>query len=337
MPGILRVLRAGPGATVQDGGRYQHRRHGITPAGPMDWAAFRIANLALGNDPDRAAAVEIGPSGVEFLYEAGEPVSVAISGGFSWLRDGSEVGPAARLVLRPGERLAARPTAGAFAYLAVAGGLNTPVELGSRATHTRSRMGGIEGRMLREGDVLPLLAQEPPLGEARIAAPWLTRTTAPLRVVLGPQDDYFAEDALSAFFSAEFRLTTASDRMAYRLEGPEIAHKESFNIVSDGIAMGAIQIAGDRQPLVLMADHPPTGGYPKLGHVARADIGRLAQLRRGETCRFVRVSVEEARAALLALEGEIAATARHLHAPLRQISTQDLPRHNRIDGVGGSS
>ncbi len=334
MPGILRVLRAGPGATVQDGGRYHHRRHGVTPAGPMDWAAFRTANLALGNDPDRPAAVEIGLSGVEFLYEAAAPVGVALcGGGFSWLRDGSEVGPAVRLVLRPGERLAARPTAGAFAYLAVAGGLDTPVELGSRATHTRSRMGGIEGRMLREGDVLPLLAEEARLGEARIAAPWLTRNAAPLRVVLGPQDDYFGDDALSAFFSEEFRLTTASDRMAYRLEGPEIAHKESFNIVSDGIAMGAIQIAGDKKPLVLMADHPPTGGYPKLGHVARADIGRLAQLRRGETCRFVRVSVEEARAALLALEGEIAATARYLHAPLRQSSTQDLPRHNRIDGV----
>src|ERR1700728_3739063 len=95
MPGILRVLRAGPGATVQDGGRYHHRRHGVTPAGPMDWPAFRTANLALGNHPDRAAGVEIGPSSVEFLYEAAGPVGVAICGGFSWLRDGIEVGPSA--------------------------------------------------------------------------------------------------------------------------------------------------------------------------------------------------------------------------------------------------
>lgn len=307
MPGILRILRAGPGATIQDGGRYRHRRHGVTPAGPMDWVPFRAANLALGNDPDRAAAVEIGPSAVEFLYEGAGPVGVAITGSFSWLRDGSEVGPAARLLLRPGERLAARPTAGVFAYLAVAGGLATPVELDSRATHTRSRMGGIEGRMLREGDLLPLMAEEARFGEVRIVASWLTRSAAPLRVVLGPQDDHFGGEGLSAFFDSEFRVATASDRMAYRLEGPEIAHQKGFNIVSDGVAAGAIQIAGDKKPLILMADHPPTGGYPKLGHVIRADIGRLAQLRRGEACRFVRVSVEEARAALLALEAQMAA------------------------------
>jgi 5-oxoprolinase (ATP-hydrolysing) subunit C len=314
MPGILRVLRAGLGATIQDGGRFHHRRHGVTPAGPMDWPAFRTANLTLGNDPDGAAAVEIGPGGLEILCEATGPISVAFcGGGFSWRYEGQEVGPAARLILRPGERLAARPgTAGVFAYLAVAGGLDTPIELGSRATHTRSHMGGIEGRMLRDADLLPLLAEKAPLDEARIAAPWLSRNTAPLRVVLGPQDDYFSDEALAAFFNAEFRVTTAVDRMAYRLDGPEVAHEQSFNIISDGVAIGAIQIAGDKKPLVLMADHPPTGGYPKLGHVARADIGRLAQLRPREICGFTRVSAEAARAALLALEAAVAATARHL-------------------------
>lgn len=327
MAGILRILRAGLGATVQDGGRYHYRRYGVTPAGPMDWVAFRTANLALGNDADRAAAVEIGPGGLEILCETSADLGVAFcGGGFSWLREGQEFGPAARLVLRPGEKLAARPVAGAFAYLAVAGGLDTPIELGSRATHTRARMGGVEGRMLRDGDVLPLVGDEAPLGEARIAVPWLDRDPAPLRVVLGPQDDYFSYAALETFFNSEFRVTAAADRMAYRLEGPEIAHERDFNIVSDGLALGAIQIAGDKKPLVLMADHPPTGGYPKLGHVVRADIGRLAQLRRGEPCRFVRASVEEARATLLALEGEIAATARQLHPLRRQASAEDAPR-----------
>jgi biotin-dependent carboxylase-like uncharacterized protein len=313
MLGALRISRGGVGATVQDGGRYHYRRYGLTPAGPMDWVAFRTANIAVGNDPDAAAAVEIGPGGLEILCETTRPISIAFcGGGFSWLREGQEFGPAARLILRPGERLAARPVAGAFAYLAVAGGLDTPAELGSRATHTRAGMGGIAGRMLRDGDLLPLLAEEAPFGEARIAAPWLNRDPAPLRVVLGPQDDYFSAASLALFFSAEFRLTAAADRMAYRLEGPEIVHERGFNIVSDGIALGAIQIAGDKKPLVLMADHPPTGGYPKLGHIARADIGRLAQLRRTDTCRFVRASAEEARAALLALQAAVAATARYL-------------------------
>jgi biotin-dependent carboxylase-like uncharacterized protein len=329
MPGVLRIIRAGIGATVQDGGRHHYRRYGVTPAGPMDWVAFRTANIAAGNDPDAAAAIEIGPGGLEIICETTGQVGVAFCGsGFSWRRQGQEFGPAACLILRPGERLEARPVAGVFAYLAVTGGLNTPVELGSRATHTRSRMGGIEGRMLRDGDVLPLLAEQALLGGARIAAPWLNRDPAPLRVVLGPQDDYFSDAALETFFNSEFRVTAAADRMAYRLEGPEVAHDRGFNIVSDGIAPGAIQIAGDKKPLVLMADHPPTGGYPKLGHVARADVGRLAQLRRGESCRFARASVDEARAALLALEGEIVGTARYLYSSPRQPSAEDSPRHN---------
>jgi biotin-dependent carboxylase-like uncharacterized protein len=313
MPGILRVLRAGFGATIQDGGRYGHRRYGVTPAGPMDWRAFRTANLVLGNHAETAAAIEISVGGIEVLCVTTAPIGVAFcGGGFWWRREAQEVGTAARLILRPGERLSARPgTAGVFAYLAVSGGLDTPVELGSRATHTRSALGGIEGRMLRDGDVLPLFASGWPFGEARIAAPWLARDPAPLRVVLGPQDDYFGKGALEVFFGAEFRLM-GGDRMAYRLDGPQIAHERGFNIVSDGIALGAIQIAGDRKPFILMADHPPTGGYPKLGHVIRADIGRLAQLRPVETCRFQRASVEEARAALLACESEVAGTARHL-------------------------
>ena len=313
MPGQLRILRAGPGATIQDGGRMHFRRYGITPAGPMDWAAFRTANLAAGNDPERAAGIEIGPGVLEIASEADAPLGVAFcGGGFSWRRGEQEFGPAARLVLRPGERLQARPAAGAFAYLAVAGGLATPLELGSRATQTRAHMGGIEGRMLRDGDGLALLAPRAAFAEARIAAPWLAPNSAPLRVVLGPQDDYFGAAALATFFTAEFRVTAAADRMAYRLEGPEIAHSRGYNIVSDGVALGAIQISGDKKPLVLMADHPPTGGYPKLGHIARADIGRLAQMRRGETCRFLRVSPEEARIALLRFEEEIAMTARHI-------------------------
>ncbi len=223
---------------------------------------------------------------------------------------------------------------GVFTYLAAVGGLDTPLILGSRATHTRAHLGGIDGRMLQEGDVLPLSATSfPSQTEAEIAAPWLVKNDQPLRVVLGPQDDHFSEDVLASFFSAEFRLSHVADRMAYRLDGPQIAHAQGFNIVSDGIALGAIQIAGDGQPLVLMADHQPTGGYPKLGHVARADIGRLAQLRPGETCRFMRIDVEAARAALLAREAEIAQMRRYLKPWRRLPTTEDLLRINLISGV----
>ena len=138
---------------------------------------------------------------------------------------------------------------------------------------------------------------------------------------------------LSAFFAGTFTLTPAADRMAYRLDGPDIAHAGGYDIVSDGTALGAIQIAGDKNPLILMADRQPTGGYPKLGHVARADIGRLAQMRPGETCCFRAASVAEARAALFAREDEIATTVARL-SPLRRVLTSEkLFEANLIGGV----
>jgi biotin-dependent carboxylase-like uncharacterized protein len=335
MRGSLRVLRAGPGATIQDGGRHFYQRYGVTPAGPMDWVAFRTANSALGND--RAAAVEVSVGGLEVICE-GAPLALAFAGGaFTWRRGGLLLPIAARLLLQPGEVLAARAgESGAFAYLAVEGGFETPVTMGSRATHTRSAMGGIDGRMLQAGDVLPAASTERPDGasfEATIDAPWLAREPDPFRVVLGPQDDYFTVETLGAFFEGQFTLTAMADRMAYRLTGPDIAHARGYDIVSDGVALGAIQIAGDKKPLVLMADRQPTGGYPKVGHVVRADIGRLAQMRPGETCGFRAASVAEARAALLRREGEIATTLQHLR-PLRRVLTSErLFEANLIDGV----
>ena len=215
-------------------------------------------------------------------------------------------------------------------------GFETPVVMGSRATHTRSAMGGIEGRMLREGDVLPAASMGRRDGasfEAIIDAPWLARDPEPFRVVLGPQDDYFTAETLSAFFAGAFTLTPMADRMAYRLDGPDIAHAGGYDIVSDGTALGAIQIAGDKQPLVLMADRQPTGGYPKLGHVARADIGRLAQMRPGENCCFRAASVAEARAALVAREDEIATTVARLCPLRRALTSETLFAANLIGGV----
>lgn len=335
MAGVLRVVRAGLGVTIQDAGRTSYLRFGVTPAGPMDWQAFRTAHLALGNDAVKAAALEVSLGGVELICEH-EPLWVAVCGGaFSWKRGAEEFGPAAVLRLAPDERLIARPgPSGAFAYLAVAGGFTTPVVLGSRATHTRSRLGGIDGRMLQADDLLPCGdAATASHVEARIAAPWLARAAAPMRVVLGPQDDYFSKEAIASFFAAEFRLTAAADRMAYCFAGRRITHGDGFNIVSDGIALGAIQIAGDEQPLILMADHQPTGGYPKLGHIARVDIAPLAQMRPGECCRFAEIDVETARRALIAREDEIATTRHYLRPIGRVPTTEELLRFNLVGGV----
>lgn len=332
----LRVLSAGPGATVQDRGRFGYLRYGVTPAGPMDWAAFQTANLALGNEED-AAAVEISVGGFKVICE-GAPLWAAYAGGaFIWRRGEACAPSAGRLLLQPGETLTAQAgEAGAWTYLAIEGGVDAPIQMGSRATYVRSGMGGVEGRMLRQGDILAAIGKTPTEGEdfeALIEAPWLEKDSQPIRVVLGPQDDYFAAEGLAAFFSGEFRLTAAADRMAYRLNGPPIAHSRGYNIISDGIALGAIQVAGDGEPLILMADRQPTGGYPKLGHVIRADIGRFAQMRPGEACRFREASLAEARAALLMLEAEIAATRARLAPLARELTAQILLEANLIDGV----
>lgn len=293
---VLRILQAGPGATLQDGGRHGYLRFGVTPAGPMDRLAFDTANRALGNAPG-TTAIEVGLGGLEFCVEDA-PVSVAIAGGdFAITVDGKRLPPAVLLRVEPGAVV--RITAGsqgAWCYVALAGTLDVPPMLGSTATHTRSGFGGIEGRGLAAGDRLTL-AEPRALAAGVLEVPWLDRPADVMRVILGPQDDYFAADQVQAFLDGPWTLSARGDRMAYFLEGPRLSHAQGFNIVSDGVAMGSIQVPGEGQPIVLMADRQPTGGYPKIATVIGADLGRLAQARPGSRLRFQAVPIAEAVAA----------------------------------------
>jgi 5-oxoprolinase (ATP-hydrolysing) subunit C len=291
----LRVLSAGPGVTLQDAGRRGLLRFGVTPAGPMDEGAYAAASAAAG----AVAAIEISLGGVELTAE-GSTVGVALAGGaFDIRRDGAALPAACVLALEPGARLSIRAGAGgAFAYLAPFARFDLPPVLGSLATHLRSRLGPLNGRGLQAGDFLPLAdLTAPPAQPLRLLAPWLVRSPAPLRALPGPQDDYFSPETLELFFSAEWRLSPRCDRMAFRLDGPKLTHAKGHDIVSDGIARGAVQVPGDGAPLVLMADRQPTGGYPKIAHVISADIDALAQLRAGAALRFTRVAHAEAVAA----------------------------------------
>ena len=327
----LTLDSVGPGATIQDGGRHGWLRFGVTPAGPMDWVAHETANLALGNPPE-AAAIEIGPGGIAVTVDAPMPLAFA-GGGFAWSRAGAALPTAARIMLKPGEVLRARAGQwGSFASLAVPDGVDVAPVMGSRATHVRSSLGGLDGRMLRAGDRFEVAASDPQ-DDVAIEAPWLARSDVAIGVVLGPQDDHFARAAIDAFLAASWTLTAQADRMAYKLEGPKIAPARDFNIVSDGVALGAIQVAGDGQPMVLMADRQPTGGYTKIATVRRAAIARLAQLRPGESCRFAACEVEDARTALLDLRKRIATTADRLVALRRVPSAAALAGENLVGGV----
>jgi biotin-dependent carboxylase-like uncharacterized protein len=289
----LTVARAGPLCTLQDAGRQGFLRFGITPAGPMDWTAHRLAQRMLGN-ADGAAAVEIGPGGLD-LRASGRQRLAICAPGFRVVLDGQPLPSRVALTLEDGSALQILPgPAGTWGYLALPGGVDGPVVMGSRSSHLRS---GLGRGPFQPGDRLEALAAGADAPDTGLYPP-VRRDDGPLRFVPGPQDDLFAPDVQALLARATFHLSPRSDRMAYRLSGPALPAMAGHDIVSDGITMGAIQVPGDGQPFVLMADRQPTGGYPKIGTVIRADLPRLAQARAGQVLRFAPVTVADAVAAV---------------------------------------
>lgn len=337
MTAALHIVSAGPGVTLQDAGRHGYLRYGVTAAGPMDAMAMATANLAVGAAPG-ATAIEVSLGGIEVSAD-GATLPVAVAGGsFDVSLDGLRLPPAVRLALEPGAKLRIRAGSdGAWCYLAVGGRIDVPPMLGSNATHTRSSLGGIDGRPLAAGDVLPVAdITSYDGGAAALTAPWLERSDEPIRVILGPQDDYFSPNQIKAFRGELWTISNRSDRMAYFLDGASITPENGLNIVSDGIVMGAIQVLGDGRPMVLMADRQVTGGYPKIATVIGPDLGRLAQTRPASPVRFAITTIDEAvaarRAARAILEAPIEAT------PLRKApSAEALLGANLISGVSGGS
>jgi biotin-dependent carboxylase-like uncharacterized protein len=172
--------------------------------------------------------------------------------------------------------------AGLFGYLAIAGGLDLPAELGSMSLQGRARIGGgFGGRPLAPTDRLPLRWDQSPAGPDYATDLVPIESDRTIRVVLGPQDDSFSPGAIEQFLATEYTVSAEADRMGYRLAGPAIPHEKGFNIVSDGLVAGSIQVPGSGVPIVMMADHQTTGGYPKIATVVSVDLGRLAQRRPG--------------------------------------------------------
>jgi 5-oxoprolinase (ATP-hydrolysing) subunit C len=291
MSASLFVEACGPATSVQDTGRVGVLRFGMSSAGAMDRFALAAANALVGAAPGQAA-VEIGPLPTR-LVAKDAPVRLALFGAAREASAGGrKLGPARNFVLAPGETLnlgAAR--GGLYTYLAIAGGIVGKPAFGSLSVHARAGLGSPIPRPLRAGDSLPV-ATDPGGEDTHLAlAP---AETGPIRVVLGPQDGYFSAKQIDAFLDAEWRVGLASDRMGYRLDGPKIEAARGHNIVSDGIANGAIQIPGGGQPLVLLADRGTTGGYPKIACIATADLGRFAQTPPGTTLRFSAIDVDRA-------------------------------------------
>jgi biotin-dependent carboxylase-like uncharacterized protein len=289
----LVIASIGPASSVQDGGRPGSQRYGLTSGGAMDLMSLAAANALVGNAA-RAAVIEIGPFGAAFTAREGA-VRIALAG------SPRNADIAARSVtfdssvtLAAGETLTLGfARGGAFSYLAIEGGIEGEEMFGSLAVNARAGLGSPYPRPLQAGDELQVKAASG-AAECRIELP--AAGNGPIRVVMGPQDDEFSEEAKALFLGSEWKISATSDRMGYRLEGSVIKHLHGHNIVSDGTVNGSIQVPGNGQPIVLMPDRGTSGGYPKIATVITADFGRFAQTPAGHSFRFRAVAMAEAQA-----------------------------------------
>ncbi len=298
----IRILDAGPLATIQDRGRYGYQDRGVPVSGAMDRHALRIGNLLVGN-PENAAAIEVTFGGLkaEFL---GSTLFALTGADLGAHLNGAPLAHWKRHAAVPGDLLCLDfSRLGCRAYIALAGGVDVPVVMGSRSTYLRGAFGGYEGRSLRRGDVLQRgPSQGVPIDSIPSHLIPVYTAEPTLRVVLGPQDDRITEEGMASFLTSPYEVTQRSDRMGCVLSGPEIRHREAADIISDGVVAGAIQVPGSRQPIILMADAQTTGGYVKIGTVASFDLPLAAQLLPGNRVRFETVSLLEARAIYLKQE-----------------------------------
>jgi biotin-dependent carboxylase-like uncharacterized protein len=297
MPKLV-IASIGPASSVQDGGRPGSQRYGLVPSGAMDRLALAAANTLVGNAPF-AAVIEIGPFGASFTARGGA-VRLALAGAQRNADTAKRpVAVDSSMTLADGETLTLGfARSGSFSYLAMEGGIAGEPMFGSLSVNARAGLGSPYPRPLQAGDELQVEAASG-APERRIELPAVP--DAPIRVVLGPQDDEFSDEAKALFIGSEWKISATSDRMGYRLEGPVIKHLHGHNIVSDGTVNGSIQVPGNGQPIVLMPDRGTSGGYPKIATVITADFGRFAQLSAGRPFRFKAVTMAEAQAEAIKL------------------------------------
>jgi biotin-dependent carboxylase-like uncharacterized protein len=342
MKPALRVVAPGLTTTLQDLGRTGYQHLGIPVSGALDGVALRAANAIVGNPPGMGA-LEIAYRGPVLAVET-DSVRLAYAGGKAAIEvlddaaaaSGARLPPLQSVRLRRGQVLRIGALSGSVVgYLAVEGGFDAAHALGSQSTYARAGLGGFDGRALRAGDSLPL--RQPAAQEHEERRLPTLDLTAPggFRVVLGPQDDYFTERGKRTLLESTFTVSAASDRMGMRLDGPALEHAGSYNIVSDGIAPGSIQVPGDGLPIVLLADRQTTGGYPKIATVIAADLAALGRLAAGARIGFEAVSIETAEAAHRRLAALLAALPRQVVA-VRATSGIDeaaLLAANLVSGV----
>lgn len=313
------VIQPGIFSTVQDLGRKGFLASGIPPSGAMDRFALKMGNLLVKN-PLGEAGIEMTAMGLT-VRSLADTVIACTGGVFDLKQNGRPVPMWQTLNVKKDDVISiGKAQSGWRGYLCVAGGIDVPIILGSKSTYAMGALGGFRGRALKKGDVIQASPPRHPLNTLpgkkvkQEIVPELEDAKT-LRVVMGPQDDYVAEESIETFLTATYKVSSKANRVGYRFEGPKFIFKEvkrardagsdPSNIVDDGNAIGAIQIPGGVEPICLAVDGVSMGGYVKIACLIAADMDRMAQLRIGEAMRFQKVTPEEARTILEEKEEEV--------------------------------
>ena len=309
----ITVLRPGLLTTIQDAGRYGYQKYGVIASGAMDLYGLRLANILVGN-PETEAVLEITLAGPALQFN--DDRLIAITGGdLSPEVNGFAVPLWRPVYLKKGSVLRfGACKSGCRAYLAVAGGYHIDNVMGSKSTYLRAGIGGFNGRALQASDHLALnppgeqsdrfiqhLGRRPG-GAAFTAAEWYASHSyirevlpaATVRVVRGEQFELFDAGSVEQFLQGVFQVSTQSDRMGYRLNGPSMRLKEAAEMISEAVSLGTIQVPPDGNPIILLADRQTAGGYPKIAQVVSGDVDKLAQVKPGGKIRFKEITLEEA-------------------------------------------
>jgi antagonist of KipI len=307
----LQILKPGLQTTIQDDGRQGYQSTGVIVSGAMDQYSFRLANLLVGNHQEEGA-LEIQLLGPTITFTT--DCLIAITGAdFQARIDGQTIGMGRPIAVTSGTVLTFKnATIGKTGYLAISGGFDIPIEMGSKSTYLRANIGGYHGRALQKGDAIPLhpmtdkgqyffnqlmATRSHSFSQANwfIAGSTVSKKDLeqPISVMLGIEAEAFTEETKQKLFNTRYLITTSSDRMGYRLEGETLKLKEPLELVSEIVNIGAIQVPAEGNPIILMADHQTTAGYPIIGQVSKRDISRLAQMKPGDYVHFSPISNDE--------------------------------------------
>lgn len=300
----IEVVKPGFLTTIQDEGRYNFQKFGVPVSGVMDYYSYKVSNMLVGNEGTEAV-LEITMIGPILKFQ--KNAIIAITGGnLSPKINGDDILQWRSISVSKGDTLSfAGIKSGCRSYLAIKGGIGIAKVMGSRSTYMKASIGGINGKALQKKDIVPIYDVDIKNHKIkRLPENYIPtyKSHYEIRVVKGPQDDYFTEKGLNSFFYYDYKVTNECDRMGFRFEGEPVELKNGSDIISDGITFGAIQIPSHGKPIIMMADRQTTGGYAKIGNVIFKDLSILSQAKPGDSVRFMEVSIDIAHRELKKLE-----------------------------------